>query len=521
MFNADGSFTYTPTDDFYGTGSFSYKLLGGTWPRDPGVPLSEDSAIVTVEIAVNPVNDEPSFTKGGDQEVLENAGPQSVPGWANFLAGPPNESDQMVLAYHVIGNSNPGLFAAGPLVTSDGTLTYTPAQDASGTAAVTLTVQDTGGTANGGDDTSAGLSFVITVVPRLKILTLALPNATEGEEYSQSVLVSGGVGPYTWDIIEIEGHSEYALPEGLSLNSSTGLISGTPTTASAAGSTFRIRVKDSAGTEVTQDLCIHVDESTAGPLTVTPAPDTGQATIEAIASTLAGEGVEIGDVSFAGAAAAVGTFTGGFPATGLSGGVILSSGAVANIGGANDSDAITEVNNTSGDQDLDSLIATNSTLDAAVLEFEFTVTDPNATAVTFEYVFASEEYNEYANTVYNDVFGFFMEGPDFLRANLALVPGTNTPVSINNVNGGRPFGSPNAINPGYYVNNDPDDGGTQPLLSLVQADGLTKVLTVQATIVPGLTYRMKLAIADAGDRQFDSWVLIKAKSLSAVCPIIP
>jgi hypothetical protein len=56
---------------------------------------------------------------------------------------------------------------------------------------------------------------------------------------------------------------------------------------------------------------------------------------------------------------------------------------------------------------------------------------------------------------------------------------------------------------------------------MLEADGLTKVLTVQATIVPNLTYRLKLALADVGDQQLDSWVLVKAQSLSATCPPIP
>jgi hypothetical protein len=184
--NADGSFGYTPNHDFYGTDSFTYRLAAGTrscgegvplTACDPSVPLSADSATVTVTITVTPVSDEPSFTVGGIQTVNEDAGPQSVPNWATFSAGPPNESNgacvpltpaicsQTVLAYDVVGNSNPGLFSegGGPAVANNGTLTYTPANNAHGSATIRVTVQDTGGTDSGGDDTSAEQQFLITV----------------------------------------------------------------------------------------------------------------------------------------------------------------------------------------------------------------------------------------------------------------------------------------------------------------------------------------------------------------------
>ncbi|MBZ5559820.1 MAG: choice-of-anchor L domain-containing protein, partial [Acidobacteriia bacterium] len=87
------------------------------------------------------------------------------------------------------------------------------------------------------------------------------------------------------------------------------------------------------------------------------------------------------------------------------------------------------------------------------------------------------------------------------------------PVAINNLNGGNPFGT-NAQHADLFINNE---GGS----IATQADGLTKVLTLQATITHGLTYHMKIAISDTGDSAFDSWVLIKAHSLSVVCPLIP
>jgi VCBS repeat-containing protein len=142
--------TYQPAADFCGSDSFTYTLAGGS--------------VGTVSVTVTCVNDAPSFTAGSDQASLEDAGPRTVAGWATALsAGPANESGQ-VLAFSVL-NDNNGLFSAQPAIDATGTLTYTSAPDANGVANVTVTLSDDGGTDNGGADTSAGQSFVITVTP--------------------------------------------------------------------------------------------------------------------------------------------------------------------------------------------------------------------------------------------------------------------------------------------------------------------------------------------------------------------
>ncbi|MHB1033577.1 MAG: tandem-95 repeat protein [Pirellulales bacterium] len=151
--NADGSFTYTPNDGFYGTDSFTYTI-------DDGMGTGTSTAVVT--IAVTSVNDAPTFAKGADQTVLEDAGPQTINGWATGIsAGPADESGQAI-AFEVIGNSNPGLFAS-LAITLDGTLVYTPADNANGSATVSVVLRDDGGTANGGVDTSPSQEFTITV----------------------------------------------------------------------------------------------------------------------------------------------------------------------------------------------------------------------------------------------------------------------------------------------------------------------------------------------------------------------
>jgi hypothetical protein len=111
---------------------------------------------------VNLVNQAPSFTKGADQTINENAGAQTVVNWATAIsAGPANESSQQL--NFIVSSTNAGLFAVAPAIDSSGTLTYTPVTNANGTATVTVTLHDDGGTANGGVDTSAAQTFTITV----------------------------------------------------------------------------------------------------------------------------------------------------------------------------------------------------------------------------------------------------------------------------------------------------------------------------------------------------------------------
>jgi hypothetical protein len=95
--------------------------------------------------------------------VNEDAAAQTVPNWATAIStGPADESGQTV-TFNITNNTNAALFSAGPAVSPTGTLTYTPAANANGSATITINLQDNGGTANGGVDTSASQTFTITV----------------------------------------------------------------------------------------------------------------------------------------------------------------------------------------------------------------------------------------------------------------------------------------------------------------------------------------------------------------------
>ncbi len=227
----------------------------------------------------------------------------------------------------------------------------------------------------------------------------------------------------------------------------------------------------------------------------------GGVTPNDLAAVLVGSGVEISNVTYTGAQVAAGTFSGGGTSIGFDSGVILSSGRVSNVIGPNKDDDTGTSNLTPGDVQL-TLLAGQPTLDAAILEFDFVPTTSN---LTFEYVFASEEYNEYVGSQFNDVFAFFVNG-----VNCALVPGTSDPVSVNTINLNK--------NSNVYRNNDLDDGGGS---IDTEMDGLTTVLSCKAKVNAGVTNHMRLAIADSVDRIYDANVFLRAGSFVSATPGTP
>jgi len=239
-------------------------------------------------------------------------------------------------------------------------------------------------------------------------------------------------------------------------------------------------------------------------------------------STILGPGVSIvpGSILYQGGPASSGTFTNGLASgIGINTGLILTSGDANLAPGPNTNDSATGswyADTPNGDSRLEALSGV-TTYDASVLEFDFTVSqDQN---LYFNYVFASDEYNEYANSAFNDVFGFFLDG-----VNIALIPGTNTPVSINTVNAGNPDweNPPVPSYPQYFNNNDTMqwDQATQsyiytPAAHDIQYDGFTDVFTAAAQgLTAGRTYHMALGVADGSDSILDSAVFIQAGTFS-------
>ncbi|MBC7776446.1 MAG: choice-of-anchor L domain-containing protein, partial [Phycisphaerae bacterium] len=216
---------------------------------------------------------------------------------------------------------------------------------------------------------------------------------------------------------------------------------------------------------------------------------------------------DLKNVTYSGQSDQIGSFTNGLTNVGFNTGLILATGGIGVAPGPNDSDgASAGYGILTPDADLMTL-ANGALYDMADIEFDFT---PTQSPFTFEFVFASEEYCEYVNTQFNDVFGFFISGPGIAGTqNLAVVPSTATPVTINTVN--------HLVNSGLYTHNTPASGNncanippaTGPAVSGLQYDGFTKKFTAVANVIPCATYHIKFKIADVGDGVWDSAVFLK------------
>lgn len=248
-------------------------------------------------------------------------------------------------------------------------------------------------------------------------------------------------------------------------------------------------------------LLIHSSKQLSAQINI----DTTYTPAQLVQNFLIGQGVIASNVSYTGAPEAIGYFNnGGTTNLGLDSGVVLSSGDVTLIPN-NSSNSAGKNLNLSGDSLLQSLIPGFTTNDAVILEFDFI---PVSDTIKFRYIFGSDEYPEYVNSSFNDVFGFFITsglnpntGNSYNNENIALIPNTNTPVSIDNVNG--------TVNSQYYVNNNNATGLT------VEYDGFTTVLTAWARVIPCTSYHIKIGIADAGDHILDSGVFLDAYSFTS------
>jgi hypothetical protein len=149
-----GAVTYTPDPDYHGPDSFTFKVNDG----------SADSNVATVSLTVSSVNDAPTFTlpASPDRTVAEDASAQTVNGFATALSPGPADESAQTLTFDVTNNNN-NLFSAQPSIDpATGNLTFTPAANANGAALISAVLNDNGGTANGGDD-STTKTFTITV----------------------------------------------------------------------------------------------------------------------------------------------------------------------------------------------------------------------------------------------------------------------------------------------------------------------------------------------------------------------
>lgn len=208
------------------------------------------------------------------------------------------------------------------------------------------------------------------------------------------------------------------------------------------------------------------------------------ATAAQLAAALVGPGVTVANAKFTGAPVASGTFTGAAADIGIASGVILSTGDVTDANGPNISDGWSTDNSRPGDADLSGIVAAD-TYDAAILEFDVV---PVSNTMSIRFVFASEEYPEFVDSEFNDVFAIFVNGVNCANFN-------GRPVAINSIN--------ENVNSTFFVPNYTGARNTE-------FDGFTVPLDCVAAVTPGVANHVKIAIADTSDPIYDAAVFLSA-----------
>lgn len=242
----------------------------------------------------------------------------------------------------------------------------------------------------------------------------------------------------------------------------------------------------------------------------------GTITPEQIIETVfLGDGVEVTSITHQGATNSTGFFTDGLADIGIERGIVMGSGNVAEANNEANFFSSSDVGGPTSDVDLDAIVdPAFGVFDVSRYEITFI---PAADTLRFRYSFASEEYPEFSCSPFNDIFGFFITGPNpaggmYNSENIALVPDladptgltfTNLEVSIENVHPMDGPGCPASFDE-YYNDNSPSTS--------LAYDGFLNVFTAQAIVTPCEEYVMKLKIADVGDPVFDSAVFLEAKS---------
>ncbi|MBA3663441.1 MAG: choice-of-anchor L domain-containing protein [Bacteroidetes bacterium] len=247
----------------------------------------------------------------------------------------------------------------------------------------------------------------------------------------------------------------------------------------------------------------------------------GAYTLQNILQNLVGDGVVLKNfsVSKTWSDEAFGYFEDGKSRLGMKKGLLITTGGITGLCGKNTKPDMSNYTHRTADPnyrtvggvptvsspDLEKFLGNNQkTFDAVVIEMDIV---PTADSLSFNYVFGSEEYDEFVGTAYNDVFAFFISGKGVEgQVNLAVVPNTSDPVSVNSINNGGKGLNVRPNHPTYYVSNIDGNLG-------IEYDGVTKLMEIKKAVTPYETYHLKLAIADVGDNAYDSGVLIEGHSI--------
>ncbi|WP_040279837.1 T9SS type B sorting domain-containing protein [Psychroserpens damuponensis] len=186
-------------------------------------------------------------------------------------------------------------------------------------------------------------------------------------------------------------------------------------------------------------------------------------------------------------------------------GIMLSTGNAISGGNTQNNEILNEgQSNWATDPDLESALGITGTLNATSIEFDFiSVTNQ----IQFNYILASEEYFGDFPCNYSDGFAFLIKqtGTADPYVNIAVIPGTTTPVNTNTIHDDI-VGFCSASNEQYFEGYNVGD---------TNYNGRTVVLTAMADILPNVQYSIKLVIADQTDKNYDSAVFIEGNSFNA------
>lgn len=253
---ANGDLSYTPAPDANGVANITLELMDDGGTANGGQDTSPPQSFM---ITVNPVNDPPNFTLGADQNILEDSGAQSVNGWATGISpGPADEASQTVS--FTVTNNNNALFITQPALDASGNLTYTPSPDASGSAVVTVTASDDGGTANGGQDTSAPQNFTINIADvndAPSFTNGGNPPATNEDGGPESLAWASAIsaGPadesgqtLTFMLTQTSIDASLAFSAGPTINSVTGQVEYTAAANAYGSASYDVVLMDNGGT---------------------------------------------------------------------------------------------------------------------------------------------------------------------------------------------------------------------------------------------------------------------------------
>lgn len=263
--------------------------------------------------------------------------------------------------------------------------------------------------------------------------------------------------------------------------------------------------------------------------------------VDSLVGSLVGSGVIVENIrtNLVETSRAIGTFKAPQNLFGIKEGLVMVTGFADTVAGPNSTPTMSNqipYDDTTdqcpiGRQMLNSVLEYSNTgtvprlaTDCATIQFDII---PATDSIKFNYVFASEEYNTFVCSNFNDIFGFFIKGPGIAgdvslaptfdnTKNIALIPGTDLPVAINTVNNGTGTPAENCtFTPegiAAYVDNTLATNNP-PIYNRLKFNGLTRVLTASVKVIPCQTYTLTLTISDVTDRSWDSGVFIEKGSL--------